>query len=60
MKSIYSAGARCERDAFRRYLRRLNKNEWDGTPMRSMLGKILVWVLARKKRYDKKPKGLGK
>jgi len=56
VKSIYSAGARYERDALRDYLRRKMKR-YGGL---FGFSETLSWVLDRKKRYDKKPKGLGK
>lgn len=50
----YSAGARAERAAFRRYLRRFDPTD------RRTVGDILAWVLARQQRYDRTAGGLGK
>ena len=63
---LYSEGARVEREAIRAYLRRQIKSydQWpdddDAIAQHSALSLVLNWVLARKKRYDKRPGGLGK
>lgn len=55
-----SEGARMEREAFRRYLRRRLVTA-TGAPLYLLaLEHALEWVLERRKRYDQKPKGLGK
>ena len=57
--SVYSAGARYERDAFRDYLRRFMKRMESGSEY-DTVREVLAWVLKRQARYNKKPKGLGK
>jgi len=52
-KSVYSAGARYERAAMRKYLeRKIN------TLHSAEFALVLKWVRARETRYDKKPGGL--
>lgn len=57
-----SAGARLERKVFREYLRRRLRTTTrvDQLLLRLEVQAILNWVLAREKRYDKRPGGLGK
>ena len=59
-----SEGARVEREAFRRYLRRelRSRHEVSGTtsPTHAALQAALAWVLDRSKRYGKRPGGLGR
>lgn len=60
-KPEFSAGARCERKAFREYLRRRikPKDSQRGTPEDiSTLESVLMWVKGRQSRYDKKEGGL--
>lgn len=52
-KAAYSAGARYERAALRKYLERKIKNG-EAVPARTILG----WVRGRQARYDQKPGGL--
>lgn len=62
---LKSEGARLERKAVRTYLRQRIRH-WDrldayGGPVgRVMLQEALDWILARQKRYDARPSGLGK
>jgi hypothetical protein len=56
----FSEGARAERKAFRDKLRRELKNYSELEEEGQILGVLLQWILARQKRYDKVPGGLGK
>lgn len=51
-----SAGARTERKAFRQYLTRLKRTNYD----LPLVEQILAWVLSRQARYDRRRGGLGK
>ena len=58
-----SDGARRERKAIRSYLRRYAhklKTENPNSEMLFAIGDTLDWLLARSKRYDARPGGLGK
>lgn len=55
-----SEGARYERAAVRRYLRRRIKRAGVNVIQRDLFGEVLDWVLNRQKRYDAKPGGLGR
>lgn len=59
---LLSEGARMERDAIRRYLKRTIKaiQSFDSKQCVSDFNLILNWVDARKVRYNKKKGGLGK
>ena len=52
--SLYSAGARYERAALRKYLERKIKKYGSG----SSYAVLLTWTKGRQSRYDKKPGGL--
>ncbi len=55
-----SAGARAERVAFRKYLRRKISIEGTNSTTGKALNAALLWVLLRQKRYDRRPGGLGR
>jgi hypothetical protein len=50
-----------ERAALRSYLRRkMNRPFHNETTVSEALNAVLMWVLSRQRRYDKKPGGLGR
>lgn len=55
-----SAGARVEREAFRRHLRRQLSIHGLNGPEGRALHAVLTFVLTRKQRYDRATGGLGK
>jgi hypothetical protein len=56
----FSAGAREEREAFHRHFVRIHKKLTEGSVAKGVYEGMIAWTLERKKRYDKKPGGLGK
>jgi hypothetical protein len=54
-----SSGARLEREAMRRYLRRALCKAPSAEAFKSLEG-VLAWVMQRRARYDKASGGLGR
>lgn len=58
-EQAFSEGARYERAAIRQYLRR-RLRDMNTLNITGEIHTVIEWVLARQKRYDKHPGGLGK